>query len=100
MDGASIVRDGRFVEVSEGRLDGKRRIGLGKIKHPAAYYRVYESETGQIILDPQVVIPASEAWLYRNKSALASIRKGMKQAAAGKGRRLPSLAKHAEDELE
>ncbi len=100
MDRASIVRDAHFIEVSEGRLDSKRRIGLGKIKHPAAYYRVYENEAGQIILDPQVVIPAGEAWLYQNKTALDSVRRGMKQAAAGKTRKLPSLAKHADDELE
>lgn len=100
MDDASIVRDSRFREVSEGRLDSKRRIGLGKIKHPAAYYRVYENEAGQIILDPQVVIPAAEAWLYRDKAALASVRRGLKQAAEGKVRKLPSLAKHADEPLE
>ncbi|MBI4346467.1 MAG: hypothetical protein HY553_06405 [Elusimicrobia bacterium] len=100
MDDSSIVRDSRFREVSEGRLDSKRRIGLGKIKHPAAYYRVYENEAGQIILDPQVVLPAAEAWLYSQKAALASVRRGLKQAAEGKARKLPSLAKHAGDRLE
>jgi len=27
-----------------------------------------------------VTIPASEAWLYKNKKALASVRRGLKQA--------------------
>ncbi len=100
MDGTSIVRDAHFREISEGRLDSKRRIGLGKVSHPASYYRVYENEAGQIILDPQVVIPASEAWLYKNKAALSSVRLGLRQASEGKVRKLRSFAKHAGDEIE
>jgi hypothetical protein len=39
---------------------------------------------GQIVLDPQVSIPASEAWLYRNPEALASVRRGLQDLAEGK----------------
>ncbi len=34
------------------------------------------------------LIPPSEAWLYKNKQALESVQKGLKQAAKGKIRKL------------
>ena len=33
-------------------------------------------------------IPDKEAWLYRNKEALASLKKGLAQARQGKGKPL------------
>jgi hypothetical protein len=39
---------------------------------------------GQIVLDPQVTIPASEAWLFSDPDALASVRRGLSDAAKGK----------------
>ena len=34
------------------------------------------------------LIPESEAWLYKNRKALESVRKGLKQAAKGKVKKL------------
>ena len=34
------------------------------------------------------LIPPSEAWLYKNKKALESVQKGLKQAAKGRVRKL------------
>ena len=34
------------------------------------------------------LIPPSEAWLYKNKKALESLQKGLKQAAKGKIKKL------------
>ena len=34
------------------------------------------------------LIPSSEAWLYKNKKALDSVQRGLKQAAKGKVTRL------------
>jgi hypothetical protein len=40
-------------------------------------------------------IPASEEWLYRNPEALASVRQGFADAAAGRTVYLGSFAKYA-----
>ena len=47
-------------------------------------YHIYHNSLGQIVLDPQVTIPASEAWLFNNPKALASVRRGLADAAQGK----------------
>ena len=43
--------------------------------------------------DPQVMTAAREAWLFKNKKALASVRRGIKDAAEGKLHYLGSFAK-------
>jgi hypothetical protein len=59
--------------------------GLPKIQIPEGVtYHVYSNSLGQIILDPQVTIPASEAWLFNNPDALASVRRGLNDAAQGR----------------
>jgi len=82
----NIVRDSHFEEVTEVRVDSKNRVTLGKNKNTtkARIYKVYRNAIGQIILDPQVTIPAHEAWLYQNPEALASVKRGLKDAAQGK----------------
>ncbi|MEE8194490.1 MAG: hypothetical protein V3T73_03190, partial [Dehalococcoidales bacterium] len=47
-------------------------------------YHIYRNSVGQILLDPQVTIPASEAWLFNNPAAIASVRRGLSDAAQGK----------------
>ncbi len=84
------VKEADFEEVTEVKPDSKNRIYLGKLveKNPSnTLYRVYRNSTGQIILDPQVTIPASEAWIYKNKKVLRAIDSGLKDAAAGKVRK-------------
>jgi hypothetical protein len=97
---AQILKAKEFSEVSESRLDEKKRIALGKIKSRAKYYKIYVNLAGQIILDPQVTVPASELWLLKNKSALHSVLRGLSESAEGKLVKKPSLAKHANDEIE
>lgn len=82
----NIVRDSHFEEVTEARVDSKNRITLGKggSMTKARIYKIYRNAIGQIILDPQVIIPAHEAWLYQNPEALASVKRGLKDAAQGK----------------
>jgi hypothetical protein len=36
------------------------------------------------VLDPQVTIPVSEAWIYENPEVLALIREGLDDAAHGR----------------
>jgi hypothetical protein len=46
----------------------------------------------------KISIPDSEAWLYRNRKALASVRRGLQDAAAGRTRSLGSFAQFAADD--
>ncbi len=43
-------------------------------------------------------IPPDEAWLYRNPEALASVRRGLQEAAEGKTSYIGSFAQYADEE--
>jgi hypothetical protein len=43
-------------------------------------------------------IPPEEAWLYKNPEALASVRRGLQEAAEGKTVSLGSFAQYADEE--
>jgi hypothetical protein len=51
----------------------------------AAVIDIEELKRIETVLD---LIPPSEVWLYKNKKALESVQKGLKQAAKGKARKL------------
>jgi hypothetical protein len=78
--------------------DSKHRVTLGPtVKTPAGVrYKVMRNELGQILLDPVKSVPAHEAWLYENPDRLASLRRGIAQAEAGKLVSL-ELEKHDEE---
>ena len=82
----TIIRDTELTMVAEGvKPDAKKRIVLPRVKMwEGITYHVYSNSIGQIVLDPQVTIPASEAWLFNNPDALASVRRGLSDAAKGK----------------
>ena len=82
------------------RPDGRRRVALGKALNELddVSFNVYQDERGRIVLDPQVSIPATEAWLYRNPKALASVRRGLAEAAGGKTKRVRSFASAADED--
>jgi hypothetical protein len=83
------------------RPDTKRRLTLGKALAgfgDNVRFDVYRNSSGQIVLDPQVSIPASEAWLYRNPKALAAVRRGLQEAADGKTGAVGSFAQYADEE--
>ena len=83
------------------RPDSRQRIALGRAldeELKEASFDVYQDGEGRIVLDPQVSIPASEAWLYRNKRALASVRRGLSQAAEGQAKVVGSFAAYADDD--
>lgn len=77
--------------------DAKGRIQLGKLAKDIVRFQVIE-EDNCIILRPEVAIPASEAWLYKNKEALESVKEGLRQSAAGKTRKRGSFAKYIDEE--
>ena len=49
---------------------------------------------------PETSIPEEERWLFRNREALASVRRGLKQLAQGNVHNLGSFAKYADDEID
>lgn len=63
-------------------IDSKGRITLG-----AAFANrtvIVEERGDEIVLKLARLIPEREAWIYENETALASVRKGLKQAKAKK----------------
>lgn len=59
--------------------DNKGRITLGD-KFSGATMLVEEAADGTIILRPAVTVPVAEAWLWKNKTALTTVRRGLDQA--------------------
>ena len=83
---AEIIKDTDFKRVAESvKPDAKKRVVLPKVQVlEGVTYHIYSNSIGQIILDPQVTIPASEVWLFNNPDALASVQRGLLDAAQGK----------------
>ena len=82
----SIIKDTDFKKVANSvKPDAKKRITLKRVEvREGTTYHIYSNSIGQIVLDPQVTIPASEAWLFNNPDAIASVRRGLSDAAQGK----------------
>ncbi len=81
-----VIKDQHFEKIADNiKPDAKKRVILhsSHIREGITYH-IYENSLGQIVLDPQVSIPASEAWLYQNPEALASVRRGLKDVKEGK----------------
>ena len=82
----NILRDTELTRVADNvKPDAKKRIVLPKaLVHEGITYAIYHNSIGQIVLDPQVTIPASELWLFENKDALALVQQGLSDATKGK----------------
>jgi hypothetical protein len=81
-----IIKDTDFQRVAESvKPDAKKRVVLPKAQvREGITYHIYTNSIGQIVLDPQVTIPASEAWLFNKPDAIASVRRGLNDAAQGR----------------
>ena len=81
-----VLKDESFKKIADNvKPDVKNRIVLKKVKiQEGMRYHIYANSIGQLILDPQVTIPASELWLYKNPKALASVKRGISDAAEGR----------------
>lgn len=95
----TIIEDNNYTIVAEGvKPDYKRRVVLPAILvQKGVTYHIYHNRRGQIILDPQVTIPASELWLFKDKEALASVDRGMAESMNGRVINRGSFAKYAKD---
>lgn len=93
---ATIIKDTNLIRVADGvKPDSKRRVSLPKtLVGDGITFHIYHNRSGQIILDPQVTIPASELWLFENKKVLAMIDRGVaEKRLINRG----SFAKYAKD---
>ena len=76
------------------RPDAKGRITLGKLAEGVSSYRARRQKDGKIVLEPFMEIPAEERWLWENKEALASLKRGIADARAGRLVSKGSFAKY------
>ena len=93
------IKDTHFELLTEiQRTDAKKRLSLGSaVEEAGAAYNIYRNSLGQIKLDPVKAVPAYETWLFGNKRALDSVKRGLRESAAGRTRNLGSFASHAKD---
>jgi hypothetical protein len=78
------------------RPDSKGRIALGELAKGVSSFHV-SVEGDRIILEPYAEILAREKWLFEKPEALASVKRGLADAAAGRTKRRGSFAKHVDD---
>ena len=92
-----LIKDTHFDLVTEiQKPDAKKRLSIGQaMEEPAAAYNIYRNSLGQIVLDPVKAVPVYESWIYGNKKALASLKRGLADSAAGRTRNLGSFSSHA-----
>ena len=97
---STLVKDSQFELISEIlKPDAKKRLTLGQaLAQAGVAYNVYRNRLGQIMLDPVKAVPAYETWLYENKSALASVKRGLADSAAGRTKSRGSFAAHAKED--
>ena len=92
-----VIKDTTFEMVANGvKPDAKRRIVLpnATVKEGVTYH-IYHNSLGQIVLDPQVSIPAYEVWLFKNPEALDSVKRGILESAQGLAKSRGSFAEYA-----
>jgi hypothetical protein len=61
------------------QVDSKGRLTLNK-SFAGATVLVEERKDGALVIHPAVTIPAREAWLWKNKKAMALVMQGIKEA--------------------
>ena len=102
--------DENFRPVAKGTLDSKKRIALTKAVEALrdvfgkdlknVHFEISCNKAGQILLSPEITVPLHEVWLYKNKPALDSVRRGIEDAGRGKVRKIGSFAKYADEKIE
>ena len=74
--------------------DAKGRITLGALAKGVDNFLLTQEKDGTITLEPMVSIPARELWLFKNPKALASVKRGLEDVAAGRVTRRGSFKKY------
>ena len=68
-------------------MDDKQRICLTRVlskdeRENFSSFRIYR-EKGKIVLEPVAQVPEKDHWIYKDRKALASLMKGIKDAGGG-----------------
>ena len=84
MRGKVLKIEDEFEEIATRTIDGRKRLTLSELPKESKRVRIYKNERGEVLLQPVIEIPASEAWLFKNDEALESVKKGLKEASEGK----------------
>ena len=93
-----VIKNSDFQLVAEfAQPDAKKRLSLGAALSGGTAYNIYRNLLGQLVLDPVKAVPASEMWLYENKQALASVKRGLRESAEGQSVYRGSFAKYAKE---
>jgi hypothetical protein len=71
-------------------VDSKGRITLGR-EYAGETLLVQKSPNGTVTLRPAVTVPADEAWLWKNRKALAQVQAGIAEAKTGRRAKPPNL---------
>jgi hypothetical protein len=77
------IANDEFYEITTRTIDDKYRVTLGKLIQGYKRVKIYKNNRGEILLQPLLEIPASEAWLFQDKEALKSVKQGLKDAKEG-----------------
>ena len=94
------AKKAKFIPVTQVRPDVKGRVTLSKLADGISSFNVSRDEDGRLLLEPMVEIPAKEKWLFDNPGALASVRRGLVDAKAGRLKPIGSFAKYAKEDDE
>jgi hypothetical protein len=85
-------------------IDAKQRVCLGRIltkeeRKSFSSFRVYR-ESGRIVLEPLIEIPAKSHWIYTNPEAMASLQRGLEDIKEGRINELDrDFSKYINDEI-
>jgi hypothetical protein len=94
----AVLKNQDFQLVTEfAQPDAKKRLSLGEALAGGNSFNIYRNAFGQIVLDPVKAVSVSEAWLFENPQALASVKQGLKESAEGRQLYRGSFAKHARE---
>lgn len=85
-------------------MDDKQRICLTRVlskeeRENFNSFRIYRDK-GKIVLEPVVLVPEKDHWIYKDRKALISLMKGIKDAEEGRLHDLGSFAQYAEEDEE
>ena len=88
-----------FKVIDDRILDSKGRITLSHswIAKPVRSFKIYRNGDGDLLLRPEVSIPAREAWIFQNPEIHKGLQKAIKEAEAGKGEIVDDLDAYLEN---
>jgi len=91
----SVIIDQHFIDTKTVSRDSRGRVAIGA-KGDTKLYQMSQNSVGQILLSPVVQVAAHEAWLLNNPEAMAALRRGLEDVAAGRVHDMGSFAEFAD----